>query len=71
MTPPDTAATGVGASLPRLDAREKVTGRAQYIADMVRPDMLHAAVHASPVAHAIIKGYDIGEALAVPGWPAC
>ena len=67
MTPLDTAATGVGASLPRLDAREKVTGRAQYIADMVRPDMLHAAIHASPVAHAIIKGYDIGEALAVPG----
>lgn len=67
MTPRDTAATGVGASLPRLDAREKVTGRAQYIADMVRPDMLHAAIHASPLAHARIRGYDTRAAEAVPG----
>ena len=67
MSPPDTAASGVGASLPRLDAREKVTGRATYIADMVRPDMLHAAIHASPLAHARIRGYDTAEAQAVPG----
>ncbi len=67
MTGPAEAATGVGASLPRLEAREKVAGRAQYIADMVRPGMLHAAVHASPVAHARIRGYDTGAALAVPG----
>ncbi len=67
MTPLDTSATGVGASVPRLDAREKVTGRAQYIADMVRPGMLHAAIHASPHAHARIRGYDTAEAQAVPG----
>lgn len=67
MTPLDNAANGVGASLPRLDAREKVTGRAQYIADMVRPGMLHAAIHASPLAHARIEGYDTSAALAVPG----
>ena len=67
MSPPDTAASGVGASLPRLDAREKVTGRATYIADMVRPNMLHAAIHASPLAHARIRGYDTAEAQAVPG----
>ena len=67
MTPPDSVETGVGASLPRLDVREKVTGRAQYIADMVRPNMLHAAIHASPLAHARIRGYDTRAALAVPG----
>ena len=67
MNPLDTAPTGVGASLPRLDAREKVTGRAQYIADMVRPNMLHAAIHTSPAAHALITGYDTAEASAVPG----
>ncbi len=67
MSPLDTSASGVGASLPRLDAREKVTGRAQYIADMVRPGMLHAAIHASPLAHARIRGYDTADALAVPG----
>jgi CO/xanthine dehydrogenase Mo-binding subunit len=59
--------TGVGANLPRLDSREKVTGRAQYIADMVRPDMLHAAIHASPLPHAKILGYDVSAALAEPG----
>ncbi len=68
MTPPDGApAGGVGSSLPRLDSREKVTGRAQYIADMVRPDMLHAAIHASPLPHAKILGYDVSAALAEPG----
>ncbi|MYG52173.1 MAG: xanthine dehydrogenase family protein [Rhodospirillaceae bacterium] len=34
---------------------------------MVRPGMLHAAVHASPHAHARIRGYDTAEAQAVPG----
>ena len=67
MTPSDTSNGGVGASLPRLDTREKVTGRAQYIADMVRPGMLHAAIYASPLAHARILGYDTSEARAVQG----
>ncbi|MCY4310617.1 MAG: xanthine dehydrogenase family protein molybdopterin-binding subunit [Rhodospirillaceae bacterium] len=67
MSSLDTTETGVGASLPRADARDKVTGRAQYIADMVRPGMLYAAIHGSTVAHARIKGYDCNEALAVPG----
>ncbi|MEZ5667652.1 MAG: xanthine dehydrogenase family protein [Alphaproteobacteria bacterium] len=65
-----TAASGtgaVGASLPRLEILEKVTGSAQYIADMARPNMLHAAIAQSAVAHAHIRGYDIAEALAVPG----
>ena len=48
---------GVGARLPRLDAREKVTGRASYIADLSRPNLLHAAIVASPHAHARILGY--------------
>jgi len=67
MSPLDSGATGVGASLPRTDAREKVTGRAQYIADMARPGMLHAAIHGSTAAHARIKGYDCSEAMALPG----
>lgn len=68
MSPLDNPSnTGVGSNLPRLDSREKVTGRAQYIADMVRPNMLHAAIHASPLAHATIKGYDISDAMALPG----
>jgi CO/xanthine dehydrogenase Mo-binding subunit len=57
----------VGAGLARTDIREKVEGRAQYIADLYRPGMLHGALLGSPHAHARIKSYDIREALAVPG----
>jgi len=57
----------VGQSLPRLEIREKLTGRAQYIADMTRPNMLHAAILASPHAHARILAYDITEAVKLKG----
>jgi CO/xanthine dehydrogenase Mo-binding subunit len=59
--------TIVGQSVPRLEIREKVSGRAQYIADMTRPAMLHAALLASPHAHARIRGYDVNAALKLPG----
>ncbi len=59
--------TIVGQSVPRLEIREKVSGRAQYIADMMRPAMLHAALLASPHAHARIRGYDVSAALKLPG----
>jgi CO/xanthine dehydrogenase Mo-binding subunit len=57
----------VGASLPRLEAREKVVGSARYIDDHVRPGMLYAAVAQSPHAHARIRGYDVSKASALPG----
>lgn len=57
----------VGARLQRVDAREKVDGRARYIADLERPGMLHAAILGSTQPHARIRGYDLAEALAVPG----
>jgi CO/xanthine dehydrogenase Mo-binding subunit len=57
----------VGRSLPRLDVREKVTGRAEYIADLRRHGMLHGAILASPHAHARIVAYRIDAALAAPG----
>jgi len=57
----------VGARLPRAEIREKVEGRAQYIADLYRPGMLFGALLPSPHAHARIKSYDIREALAVSG----
>jgi CO/xanthine dehydrogenase Mo-binding subunit len=61
------AMNGLGDRLPRLDVAEKVTGRAQYIADLYRPGMLHAALLGSPHAHAVIKSYDVSAALAMPG----
>lgn len=57
----------VGRNLPRLDARDKLTGRATYIADLYRPDMLHAAILKSPHAHARIVSYDVSAAAALPG----
>jgi CO/xanthine dehydrogenase Mo-binding subunit len=57
----------VGQSPRRPDIREKITGRAQYIADLSRPGMLHAAMVQSPHAHARILGYDTRAARALPG----
>jgi CO/xanthine dehydrogenase Mo-binding subunit len=59
--------TLVGASPRRLDIAEKLSGRAQYIADMTRPNMLHGAIVQSPYAHARILGSDLSKALALPG----
>jgi len=66
MTTPD-AAPVVGQSVPRLEVREKLTGRAQYVADLYRPRMLHGAILGSPHAHARIKSYDVSAARAAPG----
>ena len=60
-------ASPVGRDMPRLETREKITGRAEYTDDMYRPGMLHAAVLASPYAHARIVSYDTSAAEAVPG----
>ena len=57
----------VGRSLPRLEAREKVTGRAEYTHLMQLPGMLHAKIFRSTVAHGRIKSVDVGEARKVPG----
>ena len=61
------AAVAVGLSLPKLETVEKVTGRAQYIADLSRPGMLHGAILQSPYPHARILRYDTSAALALPG----
>jgi CO/xanthine dehydrogenase Mo-binding subunit len=57
----------VGQDLPRLEAREKITGRAEYSDDLSLPGMLHAAVQQSPYAHARIVSCDVSAALEVPG----
>jgi len=52
---------------PRVDAVDKVTGRARYVADLERPRMLHAALLQSPVAHGVIKKVDTARAERLPG----
>ncbi len=51
----------------RVDGADKVTGRAQYIADLVLPGMLHGAVLRSPYPHARIKRIDTERAKRLPG----
>ena len=62
-----TAYTNIGRSVPRLDAREKVTGAAQYTADIDLPETLWGAALRSPLPHARIVNIDVSKALAVPG----
>jgi 4-hydroxybenzoyl-CoA reductase alpha subunit len=57
----------VGRTVPRVDGEEKVTGRAQYVADITLPGMLHGAVLRSPHAHARIRRIDISRARQLPG----
>ncbi len=57
----------VGRSLPRLEGREKVTGRAEYTHTMRLPGMLHAKLFRSTVAHGRIKSIDVSAAKKVPG----
>lgn len=51
----------------RLDAPDKVTGRAIYTDDMTRPNMLHGALLQSPLAHARILNVDTSKAEKLPG----
>ena len=58
---------GIGVSVPRFDAPEKVTGRTQYVADVQVPGLLHGRLLRSPYAHARIKSIDVSRARALPG----
>lgn len=57
----------VGRSVPRLEARDKVTGRATYVHNMTLPGMLYGKVFRSTVAHGRIKSIDVSEAKKLPG----
>jgi 4-hydroxybenzoyl-CoA reductase subunit alpha len=57
----------IGASLPRLDAYDKVTGRSIYVDDLQMPGMLYGALLRSPLPHARIKRIDVSKAKAVKG----
>jgi 4-hydroxybenzoyl-CoA reductase subunit alpha len=59
--------TSVGASIPRVDARDKVTGRAVYTADIHPPNMVYGKILGSPIAHGRIKRIDTSKAEALAG----
>lgn len=57
----------IGGRAPRLDAWEKVTGRAVYADDLRRPGMLVGALLQSPLPHARILHVDTSRAERLPG----
>ncbi|HET9199380.1 MAG TPA: molybdopterin cofactor-binding domain-containing protein [Dehalococcoidia bacterium] len=64
---PSSAFTVMGHDLSRVDAEARVTGRAQYSQDIVRGDMLFAAVLRRPSRGAQRGSIDISAAEAMPG----
>lgn len=57
----------VGTEEPRPDAPQKVTGRAVYIHDLTRPNMLYGKIKYSEHAHAKILHIDTSRAETLPG----
>ena len=57
----------VGRSVPRLEGKAKVTGRAEYVHNLRLPGMLHGKIFRSTIAHGRIKRIDVTAARAVPG----
>jgi CO/xanthine dehydrogenase Mo-binding subunit len=57
----------VGQSIPRLEARQKVTGRAEYVHNLRLPGMLYGKIFRSTVPHGRIRRIDTGAARALDG----
>ncbi len=57
----------VGKGLPRVDAFERVSGKAEYTYDVILPDMVYGATLRCPHAHAIVKSVDTSAAEKMPG----
>ena len=59
--------TCVGHSVPKVDALDKVLGRAVYSEDMTFPGMLYGKVLRAGIPHAVIEKIDTTEAQAMDG----
>jgi len=57
----------IGRSIPRLEARAKVTGRAEYAHNLHLPGMLYGKVFRSTVAHGRIRHIDTSAAASLAG----
>lgn len=56
-----------GRSIPRVEARAKVTGKAEYVHNLRLPGMLYGKLYRSTVAHGRIRGIDVSAAQTMPG----
>ncbi|MBM3790176.1 MAG: carbon monoxide dehydrogenase [Acidobacteria bacterium] len=57
----------VGKSVPRVNAADKVRGKAVFTDDIALPGMVYGKIKHSTVAHAKIKRIDADQALCMPG----
>ena len=62
-----TANRYIGSPIERLEDLRFLRGRGEYVDDLERPGMLHAAILRSPLAHGLVRRLDITAALALPG----
>jgi len=58
---------GIGDRTPRFEDEKFLTGRAEFLGDIRRPDLKHIAILRSPFAHARIRRVDVSNAVALPG----
>ncbi len=56
-----------GRRVPLIDGIEKVTGEADFTADLVRPGALVGRIYRSPYSHAEIHRVDVSAARRLPG----
>ena len=57
----------IGGYVPMIDGPEKVSGRAKYTADFIRPGMLAGRIFRSPHGHGEIVEVDVAAAARLPG----
>ncbi len=57
----------IGAHVERREDLRFLRGAGEYVSDLTREDMLHAAILRSPVAHGVIRGIDLTAARDMPG----
>ncbi len=54
--------TCIGHSVPKVEALDKILGRAVYSEDLSFPDMLYGRVLRAGIPHAIIEEIDVSKA---------
>lgn len=64
---PEAGSGAMGAAIPQLQARAKVSGDQVFTGDMTLPGMLHAQLLRSPHAHAEVVKIDVSRARKAPG----
>ncbi|HYC43897.1 MAG TPA: xanthine dehydrogenase family protein molybdopterin-binding subunit [Burkholderiales bacterium] len=57
----------IGRGVERIEDLRLLAGRGCFVDDLERPDLLHAAIVRSAVAHGVLRAVDVSAALALPG----